>query len=54
MKALTMLVLLLAAACSAHRTRLHCDGRLQPINAPVAVVHPERSPTAPKSHEVLP
>jgi hypothetical protein len=27
-------LLLLAAGCSAHRTRVDCDGRLHPINAP--------------------
>ena len=27
-------LLLLAAGCSAHRTRVDCDGRLHPINTP--------------------
>jgi hypothetical protein len=28
---------LLAVACSAHRTRVDCDGHLKAINAPAAV-----------------
>jgi hypothetical protein len=29
-----LVIVLLASACSAHRTRIDCDTRLTPINAP--------------------
>jgi hypothetical protein len=34
MKLMVMVLVLLTGACSTHRTRVDCEGRLKPINAP--------------------
>lgn len=37
MKLTVILLALLIAGCSAHRTRVDCEGKLKPINAPAPV-----------------
>ena len=37
MKLTVILLILLTCACSTHRTRVDCEGRLKPINSPAPV-----------------
>jgi hypothetical protein len=37
MKLMVMVLVLLTCACSAHRTRVDCEGRLKPINPPAPI-----------------
>jgi hypothetical protein len=49
MKLLTLFLLLLVG-CSAHRTRVDCEGHVTPINAPApALSSPKPPSTAPAS-----
>lgn len=38
MKLSLILLALLIAGCSSHRTRVDCDGKLKPINTPALAV----------------
>jgi hypothetical protein len=34
---------LVLAGCASHPTKVDCEGKLRPINAPESAVHPEAS-----------
>jgi len=40
-----LLLVLLAAGCSSHPTRVDCDGKLRPINAPAPVATKAATPS---------
>lgn len=44
MKLMVMVLVLLTCACSAHRTRVDCEGRLRPINPPAPLSSSEATP----------
>ncbi len=44
MKLMVMVLVLLSCACSAHRTRVDCEGRLKPINAPAPISSNDATP----------
>jgi len=37
MKLMVMVLVLLTCGCSAHRTRVDCEGHLKPINPPAPI-----------------
>lgn len=44
MKLMVMVLVLLTCACSAHRTRVDCEGRLRPINPPAPLSSNQETP----------
>ncbi len=44
MKSILIVLFLLTCACTAHRTRLDCQGRLSRINAPAPISSSTRTP----------
>jgi hypothetical protein len=44
MKLIVVVLVLLTGACSAHRTRVDCEGRLKPINPPAAISSNDATP----------
>ena len=46
MKLPVILLALLIAGCSAHRTRVNCEGKLKPINAPAPMATRSATPLA--------
>ena len=46
MKLVVILLALLMAGCSAHRTRVDCEGKLKPVNAPAPVAARAATPVA--------
>jgi hypothetical protein len=44
MKLMVMVLVLLTCACSAHRTRVDCEGRLKPINPPARMSSNDATP----------
>ena len=45
MKPLTLFLLLLTLGCSAHRTRVDCEGHVTPINAPAPALSSPKPPS---------
>ena len=44
MKLMVMVLVLLTGACSTHRARVDCEGRLKPINAPAPISSNDAAP----------
>ena len=54
MKPLTLFLLLLTLGCSAHRTRVDCEGHVTPINAPAPALSSPKPPSAAPARGVRP
>jgi hypothetical protein len=46
MKLMVIVLVLLTCACSAHPTRVDCEGRLKPINPPAPISSNDATPAS--------